>query len=574
MQRTYAIYTEDTECQDCRKCVRQCPVKAIRVENGHAAIVPELCVACGGCVKTCPAGAKKVRNDLAVVKRLLAGPAPVYASLAPSWAGEFDCGAERLIRALKTLGFKAVSETALGAQAVTDTLAEALRTEGRKLLISSACPAAVDFVRKKLHNWTGAITALCSPLIAHCRLLRRRLGEGAGIVFIGPCVAKKKEADEHRDLVAAAITYEELRGWFEEAGLNPAELSAGPDDSFFPERAADGALYPVEGGMIETLKMKPGMENVDFITVSGIPQTEDTLAGFDAGALERPLFMEVLACQGGCVNGPCSAGAKTLLGGRLRVVANFRKAARRESRGGAGGLSESFDKIITPGTPVPEERIAKALRQIGKLSPADELNCDGCGYGSCRNFALAMIDGRAEPAMCVSHIRKLAQKKANALLKCIPAGVVIADRELSVIECNERFAEMFGEDAELAWSARPGLAGASLRKLLPFADLFESAFESGRELRRDFVRAGDRSLSVTVFIIEPDDVVGAVIFDETGAELRREQIAAKAREVINKNISAVQEIACLLGEHMAGTEIILRSLAEDYPERGPAGGRS
>ena len=153
MNHTYPVYTIEAECQDCYKCVRHCPVKAIQVRDGHAAVIPEMCVACGNCVEVCPVKAKQVRNGTGRARRLLAETVPVYVSLAPSWVSEFrGVSAAQLVRALKELGVAGVSETALGAQLVSAEIARELDGGSPGLLLSSACPTSVDFIRKYLPN--------------------------------------------------------------------------------------------------------------------------------------------------------------------------------------------------------------------------------------------------------------------------------------------------------------------------------------------------------------------------------------------------------------------------------------
>jgi len=215
--------------------------------------------------------------------------------------------------------------------------------------------------------------------------------------------------------------------------------------------------------------------------------------------------------------------------------------------------------------PIPDDKqIREALRLVGKSSAEDELNCGGCGYNTCRAFAAGLINGRAEPTMCVSYMRKLAQNKANALLRCMPSGVVIADRELRIIECNEWFGRMFGEEVSQIYDVRPGLNRCLLAKVAPFAEMFEMVLKTGRDLHYDHYRCDERLFNITVFTIEPHQVVGGVIMDVTRQELRRDQIAQRANEVIKRNLSTVQEIACRLGEHMADTEVLLRSIAEGF----------
>ena len=147
MERLNSIYTQQRECQDCHKCIRECPVKAIRVEDGYARVVPELCIMCGNCVLACPSNAKRVRDDLPAVKALLKSGRKVIVSLAPSFVAQFPgVRPAQLIHALKKLGFFAVSETALGAQQVSASVSTLMRSEPPKIWISSACPVIVDFI--------------------------------------------------------------------------------------------------------------------------------------------------------------------------------------------------------------------------------------------------------------------------------------------------------------------------------------------------------------------------------------------------------------------------------------------
>ncbi len=568
MNHSYPVYTIETECQDCYKCVRHCPVKAIRVRDGHAAVLPELCVACGKCVEVCPVKAKQVRNGTGRARLLLGEPTPVYASLAPSWVSEFKgIEAGKLIRALKLLGFAGVSETALGAQLVSAHVAKELDAGNVSgIVLSSACPTAADFVRKYLPHLAPAITRVASPLLAHCRLLRDRFGEEIRVIFIGPCIGKKNEADRNPELLNLALTYPELRQLLREAGILPERLSPEPADRFVPEPAEEGAQYPVEGGMNDTIRFLAANPKIHYATVTGMDNLKLALGGLREAPPGETVFVEMLACPGGCVHGPCAEHDSPGLVERLRVLGYTRWPEQPRERTTPGSIAAEFpEEAVAPPSPAAGEIVA-ALRSIGKNTPEDELNCDGCGYDTCRNFAQALIAGHAEPSMCVSYLKKQAQKKANALLRSISSGVVIADRQLRIIECNRKFAALFGEETLEMFDACPGLAGADLTRIVPFGSLFESSLRSGRDLRRDSLKAGKRLFNLNLFTIDPGEVVGAVIFDVTNTELRREQIAARAREVIDRNIATVQEIACRLGEQMADTELLLRSIADDYAD--------
>lgn len=573
MNHTYPVYTIEAECQDCYKCVRHCPVKAIQVRDGHAAVIPEMCVACGNCVEVCPVKAKQVRNGTGRARRLLAETVPVYVSLAPSWVSEFrGVSAAQLVRALKELGVAGVSETALGAQLVSAEIARELDGGSPGLLLSSACPTSVDFIRKYLPELAGRITPVASPLIAHCRLLRDTFGENIRTIFIGPCIAKKNESDRHPDLLNLALTYPELRQLFREEGIDPARVTPRAEDSFVPEAAEEGARYPIEGGMNDTIAFQTRNRKVHYVTLSGLENIDLALSGIRELPKGETVFVEMLACHGGCVHGPCAEHDSPGLLERLRVLNYARLPEQPRRRTAKGGIGDDFPATAFE-PPVPGiNEIAAALRSIGKNSPEDELNCDGCGYDTCRNFAQALLAGRAEPSMCVSYLKKQAQKKANALLRSISSAVVITDKKLQIIECNRNFAALFGEDTLEAFDACPGLAGADLKRIVPFAGLFASSLQSGHDVRRDSLKVGKRLYNLNIFNIEPREVVGAVIFDVTNTEMRREQIAARAREVIDRNLATVQEIACRLGEQMADTELLLRSIADNYADETPEDG--
>lgn len=565
----FPIFTVENDCQDCYKCIRACPVKAIQIENGHAQVLSELCVLCGQCVEVCPVGAKKVREDLGHVKKLIASGIPVYASLAPSWVGEFpQASVSEIVGALKKLGFTGVGETALGAQEVTARLSRSLAEGKLGLYLSTACPSAVKFVQKYYPHLASCLTSVVSPLLAHCRLLRAAADGPLAVVFFGPCIAKKWESDCHSDELAAALTFEDLRVWLDEAGIDLADVVS-EGESFFPEAAEEGTHYPIEGGMVRTIQETGSVSQTAFVTLSGLDNIRQGLEGLDPDRLDRSLFVECLACPGGCINGPVSHRERSALE-RWLDVENF---APRGSAEGIRSRQVSVDQDYKAETlwewEVAEKEVCQALRSVGKNCPEDEMNCGGCGYETCREFARALVRGRAEATMCVSYMRKKAQKKANALLRSMPSGVVIVDQEMKIVECNERFARLFGEDTLQIYNALPGMKGCLLSRIVPFHHLFQGVFETDQDVHYDHFRHGNMLFEITVFSIEPHQTVGAVILDVTRREVRRDQIAQRAHEVIEKNLATVQDIACKLGEHMADTEILLRSIAEGYATEDP-----
>jgi iron only hydrogenase large subunit-like protein len=572
MNSRQPIHTEKIRCQDCYKCVRQCPVKAIHVVNDSAAITHERCVYCGICVNVCPVGAKKVRDDLGRARLLLKRKARVVVSLAPSFVAEFPGVAPgSLIHAIKTLGFAGVSETALGAEEVSAACARALAAGDPGIYISTACPTVVEYIRKYHPERTANLTRFISPILAHCKLLRREYGEDTGVVFVGPCISKKLEGDNHPDLLDVVLTFHDLRRWFEDLGIDPAQEPQDPGDVFVPQRATAGALYPVDGGMIKGIEAGRGSDGIKYMAFSGMHNLQTVMEGLEGLPKDRKVFLELLACEGGCVNGPqtlrtCGTALKW-----LRVLDFFPERPLR-APGPTLDLGMDYDQDPVLETAHGPAEILRALRRLGKTTAEDELNCGGCGYDQCRSLASALLDGRAEPNMCVSHMRKLAMNKANALIRSMPNGVVIVDEGLSIVECNRKFAEFLGEETLLVYDAKPGMGGASLVKVAPFHRLFTDALdlEEGA-ISKDF-RLGERVLRVLVFPVESGRMVGGILQDITEPAVERDQIIQKAQDIIRKNVTTVQQIAYLLGENAAETEMVLGSIIDSFqvtPGRTP-----
>ncbi|MBS4760070.1 MAG: 4Fe-4S dicluster domain-containing protein [Clostridium sp.] len=569
MNNQYPIYTLKNECVDCYKCVRQCHMKAIRIENGHASVIPEKCIACGHCVLICPAEAKKIRNDINRARAVLTAKKRVFVSLAPSWAGFFECGSEKFITALKKLGFEGVSETALGAQEVSIEVTKILSKREKKIHISSACPAIVDYVRLYMPEYTKFITPVASPALTHAKLLKKRYGDDIGVIFVGPCIAKKNEADRNPELIDVSLTFHELVEWFNQENVDFNNVEVPEDErelKFVPKKAYEGAYYPIEGGMNKTIRLSGCEKDIQLVSVSSIPAFKESLENINPDEIDRPIFVEALACAGGCANGPCKDHKKP---GILTMSDILRTVKLRDdipSEPEVVVAKEYRERPQNTRKYTPEE-ISEAMASIGKHGAEDELNCGGCGYDTCRQLAEALLSGDAEPSMCVSYMRKLAIRKASAMLRSMPSAIVMADADLRIIETNEAFVRMFAPDLVEIFNGRPeGLAGGALDRVIPFVDLFKRTLKSGKDIHKERYPVGKNLYDIAVFEIERNKIVGAVITDVTKTEMKREQIAKKAHEVIEKNIATVQNIACLLGEHMVDTELLLSQIAQGYEE--------
>ena len=519
MDKQNPVYTLINECHDCYRCVRECHVKAIKIEDGHASVIPDKCIACGACVKACPAGAKRVRTDIDKAKKLLLSKKDVYVSLAPSWSGVFEMTEEKIISILKRLGFKDVSETALGAEEVSIKTAELLNNAEKGLFISSACPVIVDFIRHYHPEFTNNITPIGSPAMTHAKMLKEKFGEDISIVFIGPCIGKKNESD-HGGLIDVALTFEELKRWINDDIGDISNVSADNKNKFVPHSAHEGALYPIDGGMNETIKRVGIKENIQLIDICGLANFEKALTNLKPEKIDKVIFVEGLSCEGGCVAGPCISTEKA----GISVVSDV--------------LSNVKHRLVIPKKPAG------------------------------RDMAVALLNGDAETSMCVSYMRKIAVRKAAAMFRCMPAAVVMVDNNMNILEANDSFMKMFTGDMYEIFKARPdGMTGAAIDRIVDFADIFKTILKTGKDLHKERYPVKNRLFDISAFTIEENEIVGAIITDVTQTETNREKISQKAHEVISKNISIVQEIACLLGEHMVETETLLSSIANDFDDK-------
>ena len=560
MERRNPIYTQKRECQDCHKCIRECPVKAIRVEDGYARVVPELCIMCGNCVLVCPSSAKRVRDDLPSARILLKSGRKVIASLAPSFVAQFSgVSPAQLIHALKNLGFYAASETALGAQQVSASISALMRSESKQIWISSACPVVVDFIGKYHPECQPHLFGVLSPLLTHCKMLRAHYGDDIAIVFIGPCIAKKTEAEQHPELLDAVLTFEDLDHWLDEEGIHLDEIAGTPEDRFQPDEAEEGALYPIDGGMIPGAAGNRELSSSQFMSFSGLANVEQALKGIAEWKPEHNIFFELTACAGSCVNGP-KAGRNTSVARRRYDILHYAKPAGEFPRKLSLGIDRHYEASPVARNEYSELQLQEALRTVGKYSAEDELNCGGCGYDSCRDFAHALIAHNAERMMCATYTRKLAQKKANALLKKMPSAVVIVDENLKIIECNLNFAHLFAADVEQS----KDLEGSALDAVIPFSYLFRRVLDSDEDIVGHDIRYQRSILNTSIFSIEPHSVMCGIFQDITKPIFQKEQIIGRAREVIQKNLKTVQQIAYLLGENAADSEIILNSIVRSF----------
>ena len=553
------VFTNKARCRDCYRCVRVCPVKAIQMRDGQAYVVDSRCIACGTCVRECPQKAKSYRNDTERVERLFAPGVQVAASLAPSFAAAFpEFQWRRLPSALRQLGFCYVGETAIGAYHVAAQTAAVVAAHPERRHICTACPAVVRYVERYRPELTSVLTPVVSPMIAHAKHIRGRLQGEARIVFIGPCVAKKAEAErpEYAGLVDGVLTFAELREWLERKGI---DLSACEESDFDEVPEGDARLFPIEGGSVRTSGWSTDLLAGDVIAASGFEEIDTALDGLFTP--DTPKIIEPLFCPHGCTNGPAVADDRNVLARRSDILtyAAAHPGKMPETPVYRGELATRFQPpTVEP--PITEEQIRHVLEITGKSRDEDQLNCGACGYASCRDKAIAVIRGMAEPEMCIPHMKRLAEQRVDRIIETSPNGIVILDEHLRILHMNPAFRTFF-----LCSDAIYGQPISYLMDPEPFVRL-----ASGQETLIEMIVEHERyhltCHQILYPLVEERQYVG-IIVNITGSRASQEkldQLRAKtvlqARELLEHQIQMAEKIARFLGENTAKGEDLVEKL--------------
>ena len=567
------VFTNKAQCRDCYRCLRSCPVKAIRMHDQQAEVVADLCIACGTCIRHCPQQAKDYRDDLDRVIGMLAEPAPVAASIAPSFVAALPgWKAKRLGSALRQLGFAVVAETAIAAWHVAQATADHVKAHPERSHITTACPAAVRFVERYAPQLVECLTPVASPMIAHARMIKQARPD-ARVVFIGPCVAKKDEAQrpEYAGLVDAVLTFEELGDWLERAGIDLRTLE---ESRFDDEPGPVSRLFPLEGGALRTGGLIADLTSAEVIAAGGIEEFREAL---DLVArADRPVVLEPLFCEQGCINGPAMGECATGLFQRRREVIGY--AGQGAAGAPAPAPADVTGAVHRPeaaaADPVSEEDVRNELERTGKADPADQLDCGACGYGSCREKAIAVVRGMAEPEMCIPYMRRLAERRTDRIIDTSPNGIVILDEHLNILSMNPAFRRMF--------QCSDGLLGKRINRLLdpaPFERLAGGETDRiempGRHDKYGLVchqilyRLRDERQYVGIFVN-----ITRSQADKDKLDQLRAQTVFQARELLEHQVAMAQQMARFLGESTAKGEVLVDKLMELATEAAAAEGNA
>ena len=548
-----------SNCKNCYKCIRHCPVKSIRFSGNQAHIIGNECILCGHCFVVCPQNAKEIRNDVEKVKVLLASGAPVYVSLAPSFVANYDgIGISSMRAALKKLGFAEVEETAVGATIVKREYERILAAGEKDVLISSCCHSVNLLIQKYFPAELPYLADVLSPMQAHCVDIKKRHPE-AKTVFIGPCVAKKDEADYYAGIVDAALTFEELTDW-----LREERITLDPETDASDESRA--RYFPTTGGILKT--MAQNAAGYTYLAIDGVENCISALRDIESGKIHK-CFIEMSACVGSCIGGPVMEKHHRSLVKDYITVANY--AGKRDFPVEQPALSE-LQKGMTPIERLAEEptesEIRDILRQMGKTHPEDELNCGSCGYDTCRAKAVAIYQGKAEISMCLPFLKEKAESFSDSIVNNTPNGLIVLNDKLEVQQINTAARKIMN-----IRSASDVLGDQVVRILDP--KLFLEVLETGRSIRdrRTYLAEYKKYVEQTVVYDADYHLLICIMRDVTDEEnerMKKESISQQtveiADKVVDKQMRIVQEIASLLGETAAETKIALTKLKESITD--------
>jgi iron only hydrogenase large subunit-like protein/uncharacterized Fe-S cluster-containing protein len=544
-----------SNCKSCFRCVRKCPVKAIRFSGNQAHIIGNECILCGNCVVQCPQNAKEISDGIEKVRVLIQTGEPVVVSLAPSFIANYDgVGIESMRRALKKLGFYDVEETAIGATIVKREYERMIAEEERDIIITSCCHSINLLIQKHFPECLPYLANVMSPMQAHCSDIKKRIPI-AKTVFIGPCVAKKDEAEYYEGIVDAVLTFEELDQML---AAERVELDR-EGDSMANSRAR---FFPTTGGILKTMVQNaPGYT---YVAIDGVENCMTALRDVASGNIHNCLI-EMSACVGSCIGGPVMNRAKKPLVSDYMKVASYAGEYDFDvDQPDSAELRKNFAAIEQRLPDPSEAEIMSILRQMGKFRASDELNCGTCGYNSCRDKAIAVIQGKAEISMCLPFLKDKAESFSDTIVKNTPNGLIVLNENLEVQQVNDAARQIMN-----IRSASDVLGEPVVRILDP--TLFSQVKNSGRNIKNKPTYLAEYKKYVEQTVVYDTDsrmIIGIMrdVTDEVEARERKETISRQtvevADKVVEKQMRIVQEIASLLGETAAETNIALTKLKE------------
>lgn len=548
-----------SNCKNCYKCIRHCPVKSIRFSGNQAHIIGNECILCGQCFVVCPQNAKQIVDETEKVKVLIQSGAPVYASIAPSFIANYHgIGINGIRKALIKLGFAGAEETALGATVVKTEYEKMLADGTKDILISSCCHSVNLLIQKYYPSLLPYLADIMSPMQAHCSDIKKRFPD-AKTVFIGPCVSKKDEAEHYEGIVDAVLTYEELTEWLKAERID-LEADLDVDDE------SRARFFPTTGGILKTMANRT--PDYTYMAIDGVDNCIAALKEIEQGNVHK-CFIEMSACAGSCVGGPVMEKYHRSPIIDYQSVADYAgKKDFKVTQPDSLDLKKHFEPIERRYGAPSESEIQDILKKMGKNRPEDELNCGSCGYDTCREKAIAIYHGKAEISMCLPYLKDKAESFSDCIVSNTPNALIVINDALEVQQINPAARKILN----IRYSS--DVLGDQVVRILdpkPFLQVLES--KRAVRNRRTYLAEYDKYVEQTIIYDPNYHMLLCIMRDITEQETEREkreklrnQTVETADNVVDKQMRIVQEIASLLGETAAETKIALTKLKESISD--------
>ena len=551
------------KCDECFKCLRSCPTKAITFVGEKRSILDSQCIKCGLCLTVCTHGALETHQDLMRVKNMLRSTTKVVASIAPSFAGLFRMKAQgQMVAALKKLGFSYIEETARGAELVSKYYEKYIKDEPTENIITSCCPSTTYFLEKKYNKALDSMIPIISPMVAHGRDIKERYGE-VKVVFIGPCVAKKSEVEEFKDAVDAAITFKELESWFEGEGINLNDFT--PDEFDTPSSRRSKA-YPIGGSLWQSDLESPKNKKYEFMHVDGAEDSEIFLKAVDQNLI-KGYCAEVNICKGGCINGPeipLQAPSYYERVSTLKAyVHNKNQCHDMVPFSEKIEMIRTFEKENLNPAEIDEGQVFSVMMSMDKYTEKDQIDCGACGYKTCYDKAVAVVQGRSDMNNCMDRMRHKVESLQNIIFENSPNAICILNEHKQIQDINPAFRNIFNQHYTK-------LNGWPIGAIIG-SDVFDKLDVSGVNhiSEKLHIQGMDKTFFMNLLSMDDEEVFVGIFTDITLAEQSRVEMNKMKIETINtcqsvidKQMRVAQEIASLLGETTAETKVNLNRLKQ------------